>query len=80
MYEQFQAKLDGKSKNKPVPYDAHEQVTRGEHVPTGPGAPDKKNVEQYPKAIDHTEAGEPVIARDAAHEKELKANAKSAKD
>lgn len=47
--------LDGSTPVKAVPFDAHEQATRGEHVPTGPDSPDKKDVEEYPKAVDHVD-------------------------
>lgn len=67
--------LDGTGKIKPVPFDAHEQATRGEHVPTEAGVHTPLPVEEYPKAIDHDEkTGEPIIAKDAAHEKQLLAD------
>jgi hypothetical protein len=78
------ADLDGKSKIAAVPFDAHEQATRGEHVPTEVDSPDKdpRTVQEFPKAIDHVQkAGapeghlEPVVAIDAEHEEELKAAA-----
>jgi len=74
--------LDGKTPVKPVPFDAHEQTTRGVHVPTEADSPDKdpKTVDEYPKAIDHVEKPdapeghlEPVVANDADHEEELNA-------
>lgn len=72
--------LDGKSPVKPVPFDAHEQATRGVHVPTTADSPDKdpKTVAEYPKAVDHVEhpsgvGYEPVVATDKDHEAELEA-------
>jgi hypothetical protein len=66
--------LDGKDPIQPTPFDAHEQATRGEHVPTGPESPDKTDVEEFPKAVDHVDhpsgvGQEPVIVKSAAEEK-----------
>lgn len=47
--------LDGKGKIQAVPFDAHEQATRGEHIPSGPGSPDKTDVQEFPKAVDHVD-------------------------
>ena len=80
--------LDGSQSHKDLvtPFDAHEQATRGVHVPTREDSPDVKDVQEYPKAVDHREVEpvpggpkhlEPVIAKDADHEKELKANGES---
>ena len=80
-------KLAGTEKVKPIPFDAHEQATRGEHVPTTADSPDKTDVQQYPKAVDHVEKPdapeghlEPIVAKDAAHEAELKKAAAEEKD
>lgn len=68
--------LDGKTPVKPVPFDAHEQATRGTHVPTGVDSPDKdpKTVEEFPKAVDHVDhpsgvGQEPVVVANAKEEK-----------
>ncbi len=68
--------LDGKTPIKPVPFDAHEQAVRGEHVPTKKDSPDldPKKVKQYPKAVDHVDhpygvGKEPVVVKSAAEEK-----------
>jgi hypothetical protein len=66
-------KLDGTETPKPVPFDAHEQIARASHEHTKDGlvAKDYK-YQKYPKAVAHDpETGEPIIARDAAHEAEL---------
>ena len=49
--------LDGKTPVKPVPFDAHEQATRGTHVPTTEDSPDKvvAAADEYPKAVDHVD-------------------------
>lgn len=62
-----------------TPFDAHEQATRGTHVPTAVDSADLPAGEQYPKAVDHVEVDghlEPVVAKDAKHEKELAAERK----
>lgn len=76
MAEQKQ-NLDGKTSIKPVPFDAHEQATRGEHVPTELDSPDKdpKTVQEYPKAVDHVDhpsgvGQEPVLVNNADEEQE----------
>lgn len=71
--------LDGTADHKQLvtPFDAHEQQTRGEHIPTGLDTPDvhPDDVEEYPKAIAHDEkTGEPLIATSPEHEKQLKAD------
>lgn len=70
-----QQNLDGKTPVKPTPFDAHEQATRGEHVPTGPDSPDKdpKTVVEFPKAVDHVDhpSGvglQPVVVQSAEEE------------
>lgn len=78
MTERKEVKLDGTATHKDLvtPFDAHEQRTRGTHVPSGPESPDITDVQQYPKAIAHDpKTGEPVIAKDADHEAALKAKA-----
>jgi hypothetical protein len=76
------ADLDGKTPVKPTPFDAHEQATRGEHIPTELDSPDKdpKTIVEFPKAVDHVQKAdapeghlEPVIATSPEHEAELKA-------
>jgi hypothetical protein len=66
--------LDGNDKITPTAFDAHEQLVRGEHVPTGPNSPDKRNVKEFPKAVDHVDhpsgvGQEPIIVKSAAEEK-----------
>ena len=70
--------LDGKTPVKPVPFDAHEQATRGTHVPTSPDSPDKdpETIAEFPKAVDHVDKpgapeghNEPVVVKSAAEEK-----------
>lgn len=67
--------LDGKTPVKPTPFDAHEQATRGEHVPTAKDSPDKdpKTVAEFPKAVDHVDhpsgvGKEPVVVKSAEEE------------
>ena len=69
--------LNGKGKIKPTPFDAHEQATRGTHVPTDLDSPDKdpKTVEEYPKAVDHVDhpSGvglQPVVVNSREEERE----------
>jgi hypothetical protein len=69
------ANLDGKDPVKPTPFDAHEQATRGEHVPTGPDSPDKdpETVAEFPKAVDHVDhpsgvGKQPVVVNSAEEE------------
>ena len=64
--------LDGKTPVKPTPFDAHEQATRGTHVPTTADSPDVPAGQEYPKAVDHVD-GEPVIATSEEHEEQLAA-------
>lgn len=68
--------LDGTDVIKPTPFDAHDKVLRESPVvhtyPDGPEG-DPVPVHEYPKAVAHDENGEPVIAKDAAHEAELEA-------
>lgn len=49
--------LDGKTPVQAVPFDAHEQATRGEHVPTQLDSPDKDpaTMQEFPKAVDHVD-------------------------
>src|SRR5882724_3000372 len=55
--------LDGKDKLVPVPFDAHEQATRGEHVPTTADGPDPDHDPiEFPKAVDHIDHPDPVAA------------------
>lgn len=70
------AELDGKGIIKPTPFDAHEQATRGVHVPTELDSPDKDpaTVQEFPKAVDHVDhpSGvglQPIVVKDAAAEK-----------
>jgi hypothetical protein len=73
--------LDGTETLKPTPFDAHEQVVRGPHafdkdngyVTTDPvHDEDGEPLHEFPKAVAHDpETGEPVVAKDAAHEAEL---------
>ena len=67
--------LDGKDPVTPTPFDAHEQATRGTHVPTEIDSPDPdlSKIQEYPKAVDHVDhpsgvGKEPVIALDRDHE------------
>jgi hypothetical protein len=69
--------LDGKTPIKPTPFDAHEQATRGTHVETTVDSPDKEEVEEYPKAVDHVDKPgapeghkEPVLVNSAKEEAE----------
>ena len=65
-------KLDGSEKVKPVPFDAHEQATRGEHIETTKDSPDRAAhlVAEYPKVVEHTEKGDEaaVIVNSAEEE------------
>jgi hypothetical protein len=85
------ANLDGKDKVTPTPFDAHEQKTRGEHVPTSVDSPDKdkENVQEFPKAVDHVENPynakhkEPVVVNSAEEEQahlDAKADEKADED
>ena len=68
--------LDGKTEVKPVPFDAHEQATRGVHVPTTKDSPDPdpSTVVEFPKAVDHVVDPndpthlEPVVVNSAEEE------------
>lgn len=67
--------LDGKTPVKPVPFDAHEQATRGTHVETTADSPDKdpKTVVEFPKAVDHVDhpsgvGKQPVVVNSAEEE------------
>jgi len=66
-------KLDGTETPKPTPFDAHEQIVRGQHEHTKDGYVAKEYEHQeYPKAVAHDEeTGEPIVAKDADHEAEL---------
>lgn len=55
--------LDGKSPVKAVPFDAHEQATRGE----------AKVGDEYPKAVDHVDHPDPVAAA-AGHQEPVVVN------
>lgn len=67
--------LDGTDVIKPTPFDAHEQATRGTHVPTEIDGPDvdPKSVQQYPKAVDHVDHPDPVAAA-AGHKEPVVVN------
>lgn len=78
--EMVDIKFDGSATHEDfvTPFDAHEQLVNGEHVPTTVNSPDKTNVVEFPKAVDHIQKEgapkghmEPVIAKNAEHEKEL---------
>ena len=66
--------LDGTATHKDlvVPFDAHEQRHRGTQAPSGLDSP----VQEFPKAVAHTEKGEPIIAKDAEHEAKLRSDLK----
>jgi len=77
-------KLDGTDTIKPTPFDAHEQVVRAPHTHEAPAnasaeaheasgyKPADYEHQEYPKAVAHDkETGDPVIAKDEAHEAEL---------
>jgi hypothetical protein len=74
--------LDGKEAVKPTAFDAHEQATRGTHVPTKAGdkEPHPGQGEQYPKVVEHREGSEKdqldvaVIVDSAEEEKAYLAN------
>jgi len=75
-YNSHGAALDGKSVIKPTAFDAHEQATRGTHVPTTKNSPDldPRSIQEFPKAVDHVEhpSGvglQPVVVNSAAAEK-----------
>lgn len=77
MADENKQNLDGKTPIKPVPFDAHEQATRGEHVPTEVDSPDKdpKTVVEFPKAVDHVDHPSgvglaPVVVNSAEEEEE----------
>lgn len=81
--------LDGKTPVKPTPFDAHEQATRGTHVPTAVDSPDPdpETVQEFPKAVDHVDKPgapeghkEPVLAKSAEEEHEYLASKDSEKD
>lgn len=80
--------LDGKDKIAATPFDAHEQATRGRHVPTKVDGPDinPKTVREFPKAVDHVDKPnapeghkEPVVATNAEEEKAYQASQSEAK-
>ena len=69
--------LDGTVPVKPVPFDAHEQATRGEHIPTTEDSPDKdpETIAEFPKAVDHVDhpsgiGKQPVVVNSADEEAE----------
>jgi hypothetical protein len=59
-YETEEQKLDGKTPVKPTPFDAHEQATRGTHVPTKADdtLPHAGQGKPYPKVVEHKEGSE----------------------
>jgi hypothetical protein len=68
--------LDGKTPITPVPFDAHERATRGEHAATTTDSPDldPKKVAEFPKAIDHVDhpsgvGKQPIVVKNAEEEK-----------
>jgi hypothetical protein len=73
-FEKAYSSLDGKAPVKPVPFDAHEQATRGTHVPTSADGPEPEVTgSEYPKAVDHVDhpSGvglQPVIVNSAEEE------------
>jgi hypothetical protein len=69
------APLDGKEAIKPTAFDAHEQATRGQHVATELDSPDKLNVQEFPKAVDHVAhpsgvGKQPVVVQSAEEEQD----------
>ncbi len=67
--------LDGTTPIRAVPFDAHEQATRGEHVPTQLDSPDPdlSTIQEFPKAVDHVDhpSGvglQPVLVNSAEEE------------
>jgi hypothetical protein len=68
------APLDGKEAVKATPFDAHEQATRGTHVPTTADGPEPEVTgDEYPKAVDHVDhpSGvglQPVLVNSAEEE------------
>lgn len=75
--------LDGKTPVKATPFDAHEQATRGTHVPTTVDSPDPDpaSVQEFPKAVDHVDKPgapeghkEPVLVKSAEEEQEYLAS------
>lgn len=73
--------LDGSASHKDLltPFDAHEQASRGVHVPTDIDSPDRDPalVQEYPKHVTVGEGDDKrvVTANDAEHEAALKAGA-----
>lgn len=66
--------LDGTVPVKPVPFDAHEQATRGTHVPTSADGPEPEVTgDEYPKAVDHVDHPDPVAAA-AGHQEPILVN------
>jgi hypothetical protein len=68
--------LDGQTPVTATPFDAHERLTRGEHVPTkaDEATPHAGLGQQYPKAVDHVEGSEPgskepILVNSAEQEK-----------
>jgi hypothetical protein len=68
------APLDGKEPVKPVPFDAHEQATRGTDSPA--------EFAEFPKAVDHVDhpsgVGLQPVVVNSAEEEEAYLDAKAA--
>jgi hypothetical protein len=71
----LETNLDGKTPVKPTPFDAHEQATRGIHVPTEIDSPDPdlSKIAEFPKAVDHVDhpsgvGKQPVLVNSAEEE------------
>jgi hypothetical protein len=72
-------KLDGTEKIGATPYDAHEQVVRGNHAHSPAEGYQAKEYEhqEYPKAIAHDkETGDPIVVKDADEEAAAKSKKK----
>lgn len=66
--------LDGKDKVVPTPFDAHEQATRVEHVPTAADGPEPTSAgTEFPKAVDHVDHPDPAAAA-AGHKEPIIVN------
>jgi murein tripeptide amidase MpaA len=73
--------LDGTDKIVPTPFDAHEQIVREphthelpesvEHLMSGESGyqPTEYEHREYPKAVAHTNDGEPILVNNAEEEK-----------
>lgn len=70
------ANLDGTDKIVATPFDAHEQATRGEYVPSELDSPDPDpaTIQEFPKAVDHVDHPytpghkEPIVVNSADEE------------